>query len=332
MRPPSNVNSLLARPALRAALAASTACALAALAGAGVRVLPWLLDPSVSLRVAAPFARSIAALALEASLLVGWPVGWALAAVAFVERGEGRVLQTLGERPGRSAMRLWPQALAWSVALGGVSFLGGRDASAPGRVVDELLEEARASCEEVSRDPEAAPSQRAVPFADATWLCAPGQTPRLAGRGPGPLRRIVFTATGAHVTGDLRRLELTDARIVQGPVHLAVAALTVRGLTPWAHASNLAPAARALLLALTAAAAALLATFLALRGKVRVRLTAVVVGAAGPLVALGGLRALERTDARASLSFGVLPLAIAATLASAMLLSRLPRRSVTASK
>jgi hypothetical protein len=332
----ASVNSLLARPALRAALAASTACALAALAGAAVRVLPWLLDPAVTLRVAAPFARSIAALALEASLLVGWPVGWAVSAVGVVERGEGRVLATLGERPGRTAMRLVPQALAWSLLLGGVSFLGGRDASAPGRVVDELLEQARASCDEVSRDdprdPESTASERAVPFANATWLCAPGQPPRLAGRGPGALRGVFFTASGAHVTGDLRRLELSDAKLVVGPVHLAVGALRLRGLTPWAHGSNLAPAARAVLLALTGATAALLATYLALRGRVRLRLVAVVVGAAGPLAALAWLRALERTDARAGWSAAVLPLALLLTVASAGILSRLPRRSVTASK
>lgn len=103
-------------------------------------------------------------------------------------------------------------------------------------------------------------------------------------------------------------------------------------MTPWAHASNLAPLARAVLLVFTAGGAALLATYLVLRGKVRLRLAAVVVGAAGPLAALGLLRALERTDARAAWSFCVLPVAMVLTVVVAGLLSRLPRRSVTASK
>jgi hypothetical protein len=322
-----NVKNLLDRPAWRAALVSSSACALAALAGAAVRVLPWLLDPAVSLRVAAPFARSIAALALEAAILVGWPVGWALAAVRVVERGEERVLQTLGQRPGTTAWRLAPQALVWSVALAAVSYVGGRDASAPGRVVDELLAQAKASCQDVS-----VPDQRSVPFADATWLCVPGQLPRLLGHGPGELRGVVFTASDAHVAGDLRRIELADAKLVLGPVHLAATALTIRGLRPWAHASNLAPVARAVLLALTASLCALGATYLALRGLVRLRLEAIAVGAAGPIAALGALRALERTDAHAAWSFGVLPLALAVTALVAGVLSRLPRRSVTASK
>jgi hypothetical protein len=329
------VSAVLGRPSLRAALAASSACALAALAGAAVRVLPWLLDPAVSWRVAAPFARSIAALALEASLLVGWPIGWALSAVQLVERGEGRALQALGERPARTLARLFPQAVAWGVALACVSFVGGRDASAPGRVVNELLDEARTSCEQIAREPGSEPATRAVPFVDATWLCAPSEVPRLAGHGPGRLRSVTFTATGARVTGDLRGLELEGAKLALGTVRLAVSTLAVKGLVPWAHASSLAPLARAALLALTGASSALLAAYSALRGWTRTRFAAVIVGAAGPVAALLALRAFERGEAAPAWCLSLVPLAMAAmaaTIGSAVLLSGLPRRSPTASK
>jgi hypothetical protein len=48
---------------------------LALLAGA-VRILPWLLDPSVPMRVALPFIRGVVELAFEAAVIVGWPLGW----------------------------------------------------------------------------------------------------------------------------------------------------------------------------------------------------------------------------------------------------------------
>src|SRR5690242_9650968 len=98
--------SPLAAHALRAAIVSTLVLALLALAAGGVRVLPWLLDPELPASIAWPFARSVATLALEASILVGWPVGWALAAFAIVERGEARVFATLGESPARSTTRL----------------------------------------------------------------------------------------------------------------------------------------------------------------------------------------------------------------------------------
>ena len=58
----------------------------AALLGAAIRVLPWVLDPQIPWRVAAPFVRSLLALAMEAAFITGWPIGWALAAHRLVER------------------------------------------------------------------------------------------------------------------------------------------------------------------------------------------------------------------------------------------------------
>ena len=100
-----------------------------------MRVLPWLLDPRVPWRVAVPFGRAVASVAVEAAVLVGWPIGWALATFALCERGEARVLATLGERPARTAARLAPMALLFGTIVAGASLAGGRDASEPGRVL-----------------------------------------------------------------------------------------------------------------------------------------------------------------------------------------------------
>src|SRR6185295_470688 len=108
----------------------------AALIGVVIRILPWVLDPAISWSTLAPFVKSLLAVAFEAALLIGWPVGWALATQRLVERGEARVLATLGESPWRTARRLLPQGLAFGAVLILSSAAFGREAAAPGRVVN----------------------------------------------------------------------------------------------------------------------------------------------------------------------------------------------------
>jgi hypothetical protein len=316
----SPVLSLL-RHARTSALVASGGIALVGVLAGAVRLMPWLLDPAVPWRVAAPFARGLAAVAIEAALLVGWPVGWALAACRFVEGGEARVVLALGERPERTALRLAPQGALLGLALAAAALVYGSDVRAPGRVATELVAEAQVACARAT-----APSTYAVPFTEMTWLCAPGRPPRLVGRAPGSLQGAVVTAAGARIGGDFRALELDDARVLLAtspPIAVHVASLSIRGMAPWAQASTLPAALRAVLLALTAFSAAWLAAYAVLRRAVRTRVGAIVVGAVGPLAALGLLRLLERADARAP-AFALLPLAACgACVGVAALLSRL---------
>ena len=296
-----------------------------------MRLLPWLLDPSVPWRVAAPFARGLAAVALEAALLVGWPIGWALACLRFVESGEARVLLTLGERPATTVRRLTPQGAALGLALAAVALVYGSDANAPGRVATELVSQARASCAHVR-----APATYAIPFTSMTWLCVPGREPRLVGSPPGAMAGAVLTARDARIAGDFRAFELDDARVaieaagIGGslPVAIHVGTLSMHGMAPWARASTLPAALRALLLALAAWLAASIAAYCVLRRAARTRMGALVVGASGPLAALGLLRFVERMDglggASRSLAFAAVPVAAAAaSLGVAALLSRL---------
>ncbi len=289
---------------------------------AAVRLLPWLLDARVPVHVALPFARGLLAIALEAALLVGWPIGWALATHRLVERGEALVLQSLGEAPPVTLRRLAPQGLAFAALLAAASLVGGRDAREPGRVVTELLEEGRVACQRAHH-----PSSFAVPFSGTTWLCRPDASPRLVGRAPGALTGVFFSARAARVSGDLRQIELEDARLALGGgggseaghagiVH--VGTLALRGLPPWAQASTLPSWLRAALLAISGALAAVLAALAALRRRPapRGRIHAILVGAAGPLAALAFLRVLERTEAVAAVYLAV-PLACAAVVLGA---------------
>lgn len=331
----------LSPTALRGAAVAIALVLLAAVVGAAVRILPWALDPSIPWGTLAPFARSLLAVAVEAAVLTGWPVGWAIAAARLVDRGEARVLASLGESPARTVARLGPQAAGFVVVLAITSIVLGREAAAPGRIVAALLAEGRAACArelEEGRDP---PPTHAVPFVSATWLCTPGGAPpRLVGRSP--LGGVVFTATDARVTDDLRRIDLEDARLaLQGAgaastpggalaFRVHVRTLTLRGLAPFAQASSIRPGFRALVVTTSGVAAAGFSVFvlLGLRRRRLGTVASVAVGAAGPLAALGALRVLElRVPEIASgawlFAFVLVPLAAIAAIAVVAALSAL---------
>ena len=327
---------------LRSAVEAIGAVAIAAGLAGSVRLLPWLLDPGVTFRLAAPFARGVLLLAGEAAILVGWPLGWALAAARHVETGERRALAALGESPTGAVLRLVPQAAVFACVLAVVSFAGGREANAPGKVVTDLVARGRESCRSVEQA-----GTYAVPFAELTWLCSPGAAPRLVGRGPGALANATFTALAARTAGDLREIDLDDARLhleVSGGADIHVGALRLHGLPPFAHASSVLPVARAAGLALAGSIAAAASALGVLSGTLRGRLPAIVVAASASVAALGSMRSIDRGDGGQYWSpywaryGGWLPMlipplvALAVTLVVTGLLSRLPSRMWAASK
>lgn len=303
----------------------------AAFLGGAIRVLPWVLDPAIPWRVAAPFVRSLAALAIEAAFITGWPIGWALAAHRLVERGEARLLLTLGERPSRTALSLWPYGLVFGASLALASFVGGRDAEAPGRVVNELIAEGRAACQS------GAVNTSTVPFANVTWLCT--DPPRLVGAAPGGMGgggNLLFTAREAEVSRDLRRIDLADARIAVNGASVHVSTMVIRGLAPWARASSLPSVWRALLLLLSGLLASTLSAYVVLRSPRRRgwgRFFAMAVGAMGPVAALATLRLLERSSDDTLVYYILVPFsALVSTAVLGLLASRLPVFRMTASK
>jgi len=321
------VRSPIEGPAWRGALGATAAVALAAGLGGAVRLLPWLLDPAVTFRLAAPFARGLAMLACEAALLVGWPVGWSVAIARIVERGEAHALATLGESSARTVLRLTPQGFALACALGFVSFMGGRDATDPGRVVTDLIARGREACAGVTSE-----GTYVVPFTGATWLCSPNKTPRIVGHAPGALSGAMFAAGNARTAGDLRDIDLSDAHLAVGTARLRVGLLRLRGLSPFAHASRIPPAARALSLVFAAAFASTLTALRILQGSVRGRFAALLTSAAGPLTALGALRAVERGAGPWIFTLAAPLSALAVVLLVSEIISRLPRRMRAASR
>ncbi len=332
----------IAPPAAIFAVAATMLILGAALVGALIRLLPWMLDPTIAWSTLAPFAKSLLAVAVEAALLTGWPVGWALATQRLVERGEARVLASLGESPTRTIARLVPQAWLFGSVLVLSSLVLGREAAAPGRVVNALLDEGRASCVDGAT--------HGIPFVSVTWLCPTADgaqdKPRLVGRAP--IGNVVFTADDAKVSDDLRRIELAGARLALPTgsdasnvrVRVRVDALVLRGLAPWARASSLPPALRAVVVTGSAIAAGWAAAAVILRPRRRRvgGVAAAAIGASGPLAALATLRALELRVPETSpggwlLLFALVPLAaLIAVITAAALVTALPGRRATDSK
>lgn len=325
----------LAPSAMRATAIAAGLLLLAAFVGAAVRLLPWVLDPTIGWLMLAPFAKSLLSVAIEAAIVTGWGVGWALAAQRLVERGEARVLASLGESPPRTILRLAPQAAVLSAILAFTSIALGREAAAPGRVVDRLLTDGRTACASAS-----SPDARSVPFVSATWLCSGKGDAHLVGRSP--LGGVVFTAANAHVSEDLRRIDLDDARLVlDSPrVRVQVGSLVLRGLAPWARASSLPPVLRAVVVILSGLASASAAVYALLRVRRRRigGIAATAMGAAGPLGALGALRTLEvrmpESDPGMWLAlFALVPLAAALAVAAVVaLVTLLPEARTTGTK
>ncbi len=241
-----------------------------------------------------------------------------------MERGEARVLQTLGQPPLETVARLIPGGAPLALALAGVALVYGSDASAPGRVVTDLIGQARASCEAAK-----APVTYSIPFTDLTWLCAPDREPRVVGSGPGQMASVTLSARAARVAGDFRALDLDDARVLlpsTPPVLVSVGSLSMHGMAPWARASTLSAPARALVLGMTAWLSASVAAYVVLKRAAAARAHALVLGAAGPIVALGLVRLLETADAR-PMGFAVVPLVGAASaLFAGELVSRLRGR------
>ena len=301
----------------------------AALVAAAVRLLPWILDPTISWTTLSPFVKSLLAVAFEGAVLTGWAVGWALAAQRLVERGEARVLAALGERPERTVLRLGRHGAVLAVLVALTSLAFGREAAAPGRVVNELLAQGRGSCARAES------ATQGVPFVQATWLCAYGDA-RLVGRAP--IGNVIFSASGARVSDDLRRIDLDDARLALAAsgtdVRVHVASLTLGGLAPWARASSLPPLVRALVVTISGLSGASAVVYAMIRWRRRLgragRVAAATIGAAGPLAALATLRALELRVPEVApgawlLLFALVPLAAPiAVAAAAVVVTLLP--------
>ena len=286
---------VLARHALRSVLASAAVVLLLALAAGWVRLLPWMVSPEVPLPVALPFARALLAVAVETAVLVGVPVGLAFAAARCVERGEARALFALGASPGRLVANL--TLTQGSIGLASLACLLATSSPAahPGRFAHQLLEQGKHSCAAADQ-----PRSAQVPLVGVSWLCFPGQPPRVVGPLPRSGERAWFTAEDLVPSDDLRTLQLSKLRLfvrsgeqAAPRVRLDVQRATIAGLPAWGPPAKLSPWSRALLVIAAAWAPGLVLCGGLLRHAGLRRGPATVAGAC---VAGAGLIALHRLD------------------------------------
>ena len=315
--------------AARLAIAVAGLVLAVALVAGAVRVLPLVLARGVPPHVAGPLARGVLAVSLETALFVAPPIAWALAAARLVERGEARALHAIGVRPASIVASSWPAVIAMARAATAATAAWGREAAAPGRLVRDLLHDAELACAAAGAR---APAAVDVPLVRLSWVCFPGEPPRVIGPAPFGGGRAVLAATRVAPSDDLRAIDLEDLAILvpssgeagAGPAdrgataaELRVREARVRGLAPLGRASNLTPARRAALMAASAVAMAVAAALLVLGWTIRSRVAALAIGVAGPGAALTVMTQLERAPTPAPLYLGVATAGLLAILASA---------------
>jgi hypothetical protein len=312
---------LLALPAARlGALLAAGLLVVSLLAGA-LRILPLLLAPGVPLRLAPVLARGLLGVSLETALFVAPPLAWALSAARLVDRGEARALFAVGVRPRALLLGAWPALVAVALCSGLAAAAWGREAAAPGKLLQDLIIEAREACEAAPR-PAAVP----VPLTGISWVCLPGEPARAVGEAPfGELsltaasdghapRSPAFAARTLTLAGDLRSFEAGELLLLvpgdeaHGALRVTVGNAVIQGIPPLGRASNLRPAARALLIAGSTTGLAILAAALVLLRGVRGRVLALAIGLAGPAGALMAFSSLER-GAIGGAIYGLVPAA-----------------------
>jgi hypothetical protein len=262
------------------------------LSGGVIRLLPWLVAPEVPWRLCLPFARLLFGTAVEVALLVGVPLGVALGASTFVERGEARALASLGASAERLVLSLVAPGLV-AVALY-VAIASTGDPEPPGRLTSRLIAAGRASCESLG-----ARERVDVPLVSLTWLCLEGR-PRLAGRVPGLGERAWFTAADVEPSVELGSARLTDLRFAARvgsrvlTLHAREARLT--GLPRWGKSLSISRAARGAVIGSGALSAALVAAWFVVRRALASPLAATAVAGVAALAMVFALRA---ADARA---------------------------------
>ena len=258
-----------------------------------VRLLPWLVAPSVPLEVAGPFARALLESGLEAAFLIGLPAGTALGMARMTGLGETRALMALGYSPGQLLRELLPIGLGFVAIFVGAQSLLDSGGNRPGQFARQLISEAKQGCADTKT-----PHSFWVPVVDVTWLCF-GDTPRVTGAFPGAGGKVWFTATELVPSDDLRTIELENLSLVarteskKTRLRLRTKNARIAGLPSWGRGQQLRAWQRSLCVGTAALTTTLaVAWLLYRRRKPCGRVLALGLGLASPLLVLTLLKSM----------------------------------------
>lgn len=223
-----------------------------ALLVAAVKLLPFALKSGVALRSVGPLAVATLATALEVSLLIGTPMGFAGASA--LQRDAGEPNSADGSDGWSAWFRTLLKAVVWwgtfAFVLGGLANVR---LAAPGRVANNLVEAARNACKS---DPKSQDGE--IPLLGSRWVCSREGSPRLVGVLHRSKADASYTARGMSVSEDLTYIEFSGFTLAtpsaKGRValRLAVSDAKVRGLLPMTRPLRLGDFGRAGFIAVTA--------------------------------------------------------------------------------
>lgn len=212
--------------AARRGVAALAALLSVTTAAGAVRLLPWWLDERVPSGAAMVFARLLAASAVEAACLLGVPIGFALAAEAFHDRGEAMACLLVGASPARIALLALPVALPGAIAGACSGGWASSAAASPARTLVALIDAARDACDGDLR------AVADAPGLGVAFLCPQHGESRLAWVEGDRSVALLSTASLDAARGEVRAGPTTLA--LRGPpeVHVEVreARVTARSL------------------------------------------------------------------------------------------------------
>lgn len=265
---------------IAASVAATTAAVLGiALAASSVRLMPWLVSPTISWPATSVFARLLVASAVEVAFLVSIPTGVALSVWRLTTDQSARTLHTVGVGPLRIAAHAALVAAAAATLLTLVSAVARRPLHAPGRVSNHVVQAARSVC--------ASAKPSSVPGLGWTWLCVERRPTLVGVVGQGD-DRIAWSASDVTFSDDLSAATFVDvtASSVLPRIDARVRRVAVTGFAPWIAPSAPRDDLRALALWVAAIVSSAASAWSLLLRPARSQAFAFVVGMAGPVVVL----------------------------------------------
>lgn len=289
----------------------------------GIRLAPLGFRGQAAWATLWPLGAAALTAMLELALLLGTPVGFALAA-----RQHGSI-QTSQSASSSASVNRWRGSigilavwLALTTALGAFANLR---FGAPGRVAGGVVRGARAVCEESARR-----RVEPVPLIGARWICAPATQSRIEGEISRRGATARYSASDLTVSEELDYVDLAALEIfssaAQGrpAVHLVANGARVRGAWPWAKAKRMPAVWRAFYVASLSATLGLLSILLTRRARPGSRWNAVVPGVAGGATAWSVLDVVDAHATWHKVAYAAVPVAAAvAMLAVGYLLGHL---------
>jgi hypothetical protein len=257
----------------------------------GFRLVPQHFEQGTAWGILWPMMVAGLVRSFEVAVLIGTPVGFAL---ARVRSSPNALPKSAGSSVVLAKCLRFVPAFGWFVVAGALGAYTSLRWNAPAGVARDVIEASRRACVESHGK-----SGAAIPLIGAHWVCAPSAVPRLVGEISKQGRTTQYSASAIDLSRELDYVDLTDLKLVSlssvsaPSVHLAVGEARLRGVLPWVNAARFRGWERAFYVAAAALCLALLDASTTLRRVPRRRFVQVLAALVGGVVAWYWLRVAD---------------------------------------